>query len=272
MSEQRISIDGQDIAFTASEGTGRTVVFVHRNSSSARTWHPLLAGPFGERFRCLALDLPGHGGSAPAKHPDDYSLPGFAAVLAGFIEKTDAEDAVIVGWSLGGHIVLEAAPQLPEAAGFVIFGAPPIGTIAADFATAFLPHPAVNVGFTAEVDTEAALSYAVSFLAPGSTLPTDELVADILATEGAFRTSLLTNMGAGKFADEVEIVAQLTRPIAMLHGERDQLVRLDYLRGLTMPTLWRGEVQVFPGVGHAPHVEAPQDFAETVAAFVTDLG
>jgi pimeloyl-ACP methyl ester carboxylesterase len=155
VSEQQISIAGQDIAFTASEGTGRTVVFVHRNSSSARVWHPLLAGSFGERFRCLALDLPDHGGSAPAKHPDDYSLPGYAAVLAGFAEKMDAEDAVIVGWSLGGHIALEAAPQLPEAAGFVIFGTPPIGTIAADFGTAFLPHPAVNVGFTAEVDTEA---------------------------------------------------------------------------------------------------------------------
>jgi pimeloyl-ACP methyl ester carboxylesterase len=79
-------------------------------------------------------------------------------------------------------------------------------------------------------------------------------------------------MGAGKFADEVEIVAQLTRPIAVLHGEGDQLVSLHYLRGLTMPMLWRGEVRILPGVGHAPHVEAPQDFAETVAGFITDLG
>jgi pimeloyl-ACP methyl ester carboxylesterase len=63
-----------------------------------------------------------------------------------------------------------------------------------------------------------------------------------------------------------------SRPIAVLHGEGDQLVSLDYLRGLTMPTLWRGELQILPGVGHAPHVEAPQDFAETVAAFITDLG
>ena len=35
-------------------------------------------------------------------------------------------------------------------------------------------------------------------------------------------------------------------------------------------TLWRGEVQILPGVGHAPHVEASQDFAKTVAAFITE--
>jgi hypothetical protein len=50
-SEQQISMAGQGIAFTTSEGTGRTVVFVDKIPRPL--WHPLLAGPFGERFRCL---------------------------------------------------------------------------------------------------------------------------------------------------------------------------------------------------------------------------
>ncbi|WP_326642412.1 alpha/beta hydrolase [Streptosporangium sp. NBC_01755] len=270
MDQQQLSIAGNDIAFIASEGTGRAVLLVHGNSSSARVWQPLLTGSFGQRFRCLALDLPGHGRSAPARHPDDYSLPGYAAVLAEFARKTGAEDAVIVGWSLGGHIALEAAAEMPEAAGFVVFGTPPVGT-AADFGKAFLPNPAVNVGFTADVDTKAAESYAGSFLAPGSVLPTDELVADILATDGTARTSLFATLGSGGFADEVEIVAQLTRPIAVLHGEGEQLVSLDYLRGLAMPTLWRGAVQLIPGVGHAPQVEAPENLADILTQFITDL-
>ena len=77
-------IDGQEISYLQSEGDGRPVVFVHGNSASARTWRPLLDGPFGRRFRCLALDLPGHGESAPAADHALYSLPGYAAVLAGF--------------------------------------------------------------------------------------------------------------------------------------------------------------------------------------------
>src|SRR5216683_3669029 len=32
---------------------------------SARTWRPVVTEWFGQRFRCLAFDLPGHGSSAP---------------------------------------------------------------------------------------------------------------------------------------------------------------------------------------------------------------
>jgi len=52
---------------------------------------------------------------------------------------------VIVGWSLGGHIALEAASALPDAAGFVIFGTPPVSG-PADMPEAFLPNPALETG------------------------------------------------------------------------------------------------------------------------------
>jgi len=126
MDEQQIDLGGQRIAYAQSEGQGRPLIFVHGNSASARTWQPLLDGPLGRQFRCLALDLPGHGRSAPARHQGSYSLPGYAAVLVGFAEATGAAGAVVVGWSLGGHIALEAAPAMPAAAGFVIFGTPPV--------------------------------------------------------------------------------------------------------------------------------------------------
>ena len=271
MNERRITLAGQEIAFKESEGTGRPVILVHGNSSSARVWNPLLTGAFGERFRVLAIDLPGHGGSAPAEDPETYSLPGYASVLADFAKESGAEDAVIVGWSLGGHIALETASALPEAAGFVIFGTPPVAG-PADMGEAFLPNPAVAVGFVAEVDADQARTYAESFLAPGSTVPTDELVEDILATDGAARANLVASLQTGRFTGEVEIVANLKQPIAVLQGDGEQLVSLDYLRRLAIPTLWRGGVQVLPGVGHAPQVEAPEEFANVLTEFITELG
>ena len=271
MNEHRVKVGEQDISYVESAGTGRPVVFVHGNSSSARVWRRVLTGAFGQRFRGLALDLPGHGHSAAAPSPDGYTIPGYAEVLTGFVTELGVEDAVIVGWSLGGHIAVEAAPNLPAAAGFAVFGTPPVGS-AAQFAEAFLPNPAVNIGFTPSVDVEAAQSYARSFLAPGSTVPADEFVADILNTDGAARANLGASIPAGRFADETAIVAGLTRPIAVLHGDREQLVSLDYLRGLTIPTLWRGEVQVLPGSGHAPQVEDPERFAAVLAEFIDDLG
>lgn len=271
MDKQTITVDGQQIAFTQSKGTERPVILVHGNSSSARTWGPVLAGPFGRRFRCLAPDLPGHGDSAKAANPADYSLPGYAAALTGFARAADAADAVIVGWSLGGHIAIEAAPALPAAPGFVVFGTPPVGS-ADQLAEAFLPNPAMNVGFTAEVSAQDARTFAGSFTTAGSALPLDDFVTDILRTDGDARTGLLASVGAGRFTDQTAIVAALVRPLAILHGEGEQLVSLDYINKLMIPSLWRGAVQLIPGAGHAPHQEAPEAFTALLEAFIADLG
>jgi pimeloyl-ACP methyl ester carboxylesterase len=271
-----VEIAGRQIAYLESPGgqrgqDDRTVIFVHGNSSSARTWLPVLTGSFGRQFRCLALDLPGHGQSESARDQADYSLPGYAAVLAGFARALSAADAVIVGWSLGGQTVLEAAPALPDAAGFAIFGAPPVAS-AAQFPEVFLPNPAMNATGSAILSEAEAQAFAGSFTAPGSALATSEFVADILATDGAARVGLGASVGEGRFADEIAIVAGLRQPLAILQGTGEQLVSLDYLRKLTIPALWRGEVQLIPGAGHAPHQEQPQRFAALLTDFIGDLG
>lgn len=270
-----IEVAGQQIAYLESHGgrgreDGLAVIFVHGNSSSARTWLPELTGSFGQRFRCLALDLPGHGKSEPARDQSGYSLPGYAAVLAGFARTLGACDAVVVGWSLGGQITLEAAPALPDAAGFVIFGAPPV-TSAAQFPEAFLPNPAMNYTGSVHLSESEAQLFARAFLAPGSTLATSEFVSDIMATDGAARAGLGVSVGEGRFADEVAIVAELGQPLAILQGADEQLVNVDYLRKLNIPALWRGAVQLIPGAGHAPQQEQPQQFAALLTDFIGDL-
>jgi pimeloyl-ACP methyl ester carboxylesterase len=267
--EQQITVSGQQLAFRQSEGQERPVIFVHGNSCSSRTWEPVLKSPFGQRFRCLAFDLPGHGNSAKAKDPADYSLPGYAKLLTGFAAANQATDAVIVGWSLGGHIALEAAPAMPAAPGFVIFGTPPIAS-ADQMGEAFLPNPAMATTFAPSVTGEEARAYAEAFTAPRSALDLDEIVADVLRTDGAARADLGASLAEGCYADEIAITSTLGRPLAILHGEGEQLVSLDYLRTLSIPTLWRGEIQLIPGAGHAPHLETPDQFTALLTQFLAE--
>jgi len=264
-----VVVGGRTIAYRDSGGSGRPIVFVHGNSSSSATWQPLLDGDLGRAYRCVALDLPGHGRSPAAADPDAYSMPGYAACVADVARALDLDRAVYVGWSLGGHILLEAAAHLPDPAGIAIFGTPPVAD-AAGLATAFLPNPAVAIGFTPEVDAAQARAYAESFLAPGSTVRPDEFAADILATDGAARGGLGASIAAGRFVDEVAVVFALRVPLAVLHGTGEQLVSLDYLRGLRVPTLWRGEIQLIERAGHAPHVEQTARFAALLDAFARD--
>lgn len=266
-----VTVDGKVIAYRQSAGEQRTVVLVHGNSASSRTWQALLDGPFGRRFHCLALDLPGHGDSPRLSDKSGYSVPGYAATVAGFAAALDVRDAVLVGWSLGGHIVLEAAPLLGEvASGLMIFGTPPISS-GADLESAFLPHPATANGFTGNLSAMQARDYAAAFLPPGSSLPLAPFVTDILRTDGAARTGLATSLAEGRAADEVAIAATLRQPLAVLHGRADQLVSLAHIQSLSMPTLWRGTVQLLDNTGHAPHEERPEEFRGLLEEFIAEL-
>ncbi|MDH6116759.1 alpha/beta hydrolase [Kitasatospora sp. GAS204B] len=258
------------LAYRESTGQGRPVILVHGNSSSSRTWQRLLDSPFGQRYRCLAPDLPGHGKSP--RSTDGYSISGYTHALAAFARDTGARDALIVGWSLGGHIALEAAPELPDAAGFAIFGTPPL-TGPEAMSSAFLPHPALAVGFSAEVGPQEAHAYAAAQLSPDSPLSPASAVADILATDPAARSDLAAALASGAIADELAIARTLRQPLAILHGDEDQLISLPYLRSLapSLPTLWRHEIQLIPGVGHCPQEERPEALAALLTKFVTGL-
>ena len=126
MKTLRIDAPNGAIAVHESAGQGPAVVLVHGNSSSSRAFSRQLDGPLGRQFRLVAVDLPGHGGSEDARDPSAYSLPGHARAVRTAVDALSLHEARFVGWSLGGHVTLEMAPDLPRARGFVIFGTPPV--------------------------------------------------------------------------------------------------------------------------------------------------
>jgi hypothetical protein len=57
---------------------------------------------------------------------------------------------VLVGWSLGGHVVLEAAPELPMVAGYLVSGTAPAASVP-ELMTAYHPEPAIAYEHDAEM-------------------------------------------------------------------------------------------------------------------------
>lgn len=89
----RLQVGAQSIAAYESAGTGRPIVLIHGNSASSRVWQKQLEGPLGAKYRLIAIDLPGHGDSAPAPHPEkDYSAPGYSACIVdlGYLQRLTA--------------------------------------------------------------------------------------------------------------------------------------------------------------------------------------
>ncbi len=270
MQTQTLQIGSQTINFYQSAGTGPAVLLVHGNSFSGLCFRHQLTRELGAAYRLVAIDLPGHGLSAPATDPQQsYTLPGYAAIVRAIAEQLDLQNAVFVGWSLGGHVILEASSQLPNAAGLMIFGAPPLGFPPA-MTEAFLPNPALAAAFKADM-TEAEMdAFVAACFKPNTRHNPEVFQSDIRRADGQARHVLAGSLGPGGYADEVQAAANLQVPLAVLHGAEDQLVNLAHIQNLTLPTLWRGAVQVIADAGHTPQWEAPRQFNTLLEAFLEE--
>jgi pimeloyl-ACP methyl ester carboxylesterase len=270
-SMRRIAGPFGDVAARDSGGEGPPIVLLHGNSASTRAYERQLDGPLGRTHRLVAFDLMGHGESADATDPSAYLLPGHAKTLVALVDALGLQDAVFAGWSLGGHILLEAAPDLARARGFLIFGAPPVAFPPA-MERAFLAHPALGLGFTPEITREQAEAYVAAGLAPGFTDVPAFFVDDVLRADGRARAGVAASIDPAVSRDEIEVVAQLKAPLAILHGEHDQLINGAYFASLNMPTLWRGAVQTIAQAGHTPQWETPAAFDAALTEFARECG
>ena len=263
-------VDSQPVTYYDNNGIGSAIVFIHGNSSSGRTFHPQFESTLGAHHRLVALDLPGFGSSQPVVDSDAaMGLQGWASIVQQVIASLQLARPVLVGWSLGGHIALEAVSGLPDAKGVLIYGTPPLAW-PPDMAQAFLPHPAMAYSFQDTMSSDEMDAYVTAFFAPGVEKLSETFREDIRRSDSRARAAVGGSIRPGGYADEVEVVAHMTVPLAVLHGDQEQLINGDYISTLSMPTLWRGQVQTITGAGHAPHWEQPQQFNSLLEAFVQD--
>jgi esterase len=90
---------------------------VHGLTGAAANWVEL-AALLARRFRLIAPELPGHGGSAPL--PAAPNLDAYADRVRLVAEREGAVPAAYVGHSLGGLVALRLALRHPEAVGSLV--------------------------------------------------------------------------------------------------------------------------------------------------------
>jgi pimeloyl-ACP methyl ester carboxylesterase len=269
VNSRSLSIGDLSIAVHETRATGPTIVHVHGNSISSHAFEHQFAGELGRTHRLVAVDLPGHGASSFARDPaTTYTLPGYARVLVEVARQLDLSRAIFFGWSLGGHVVLEASGALPHAAGFAIMGTPPLGFPPA-MDRAFVQQPTLGVAFREDSTEGEIREFQQTLFKPGAAVP-NVFAEDFRRTDKRARSALAASVRPGGYRDEIEIVARLATPLAILHGEHDRIANGAYIEGLAVPRLWRGRVHVIRGVGHAAQWEAPAAFDQLVAAFARD--
>ena len=255
------------IAVLYESGERLPVVLIHGNSANKDIFEPQVAMLRQSGFGVLALDLPGHGTSDDAKDPGKtYSFTGYARVVGQVLDAFAIGTAHVAGWSLGGHIGLELMGRDPRIQSLLIWGAPPVNPSLASLRDAFLPSDGMGYAGAAALSEEDIAVYGAAMV--GTPDPPQVLLDAIRRTDGHARVHMIANSVAGVGLDARALVEHDQRPLAVLHGADDPFVNLAYLTGLAYRNLWRGQVQVLPGVGHAAHWQSPRTFNSLFLSFL----
>jgi len=106
-----VSQDGVPISYAVYGRGDVTVVFVHGWSCDSRYWYNQVPY-FSKKYRVITIDLAGHGNSGFSRKV--YTTEAFGQDVAVVLQQLDVKNAVLVGHSMGGEIILYAAKISPE--------------------------------------------------------------------------------------------------------------------------------------------------------------
>jgi pimeloyl-ACP methyl ester carboxylesterase len=104
------SKDGVPISYEDYGSGEPTLVFVHGWSGDARYWRAQVSR-FSKIYRVVVLDLAGHGHSGMSRSM--YSMGAFGEDVRAVAEATGSRKVILIGHSMGGSVIAEAARLLP---------------------------------------------------------------------------------------------------------------------------------------------------------------
>lgn len=274
MKELTVRTNAGQIAVVDSEGSGFPCLMIHGNSSCKEVFRNQLDGDIGKEFRCIAIDLPGHGNSSDAVNPaKDYTMPGYAATAAEVMAQLGYNRYGVLGWSLGGHVGIEMIPKVGHDGpmmGLMISGTPPVGLGAEAVGEGFVTSEHMHLAAQAELSDEEVDAYAHATC--GRNAPFEDFLREAVArTDGRARKTMFDNFMAGHGSNQRGVTVNSPIPVAIVNGSEDEFVNNEYIRSLDYKNLWEGRVYDLSGIGHAPFWEAPDQFDPYLRRFLHSL-
>lgn len=245
---------------TTRMGSGdETVVLVHGFGGDLTTWLFTQAA-LAESRTAIALDLPGHGGSS--KDVGDGSLATLAAALGEALDALEVERAHLVGHSLGGAVAIELARTQPaRVASLVLIASAGLGPeINGEYVEGFLAAESRN-----------QIKPVLQLLFADPAVVTRQLCEDVLkvkridGVQEALRAIADQVFPGGRQAiDLAGALAELDVPVLAIWGDADRIVPPAHAASLPA----RARVEVLPGAGHSPMMEAAGDVNRLIGDFL----
>jgi pimeloyl-ACP methyl ester carboxylesterase len=244
---------------------------VHGSNASLHTWEPWVERLKG-RYRVVSLDLQGHGLTGPTPS-GCYTGACMADTVEAVRSTLGIERLAIAGNSMGGGVALSYALAHPDRVAALILvdsggapvrrdGPPPIGfrvaqmPVIRDIAAIITPRELIertldrSVSVKSVASPEAVDRYWELLRAPGNREATMQRFGQPRTEFDAKRLGALAGI-----------------PTLILWGEEDALIPVSAARWYA-DALPHARLVLYPGLGHIPQEETPDESAAEVARFL----
>jgi pimeloyl-ACP methyl ester carboxylesterase len=246
------------------DGSGAPIILIHGLGGDHSTWDPQVP-EFSRSHQVIAYDLRGHGQSESPDHP--YSIDLLADDLDQFVHFLGLKQAVILGLSLGGRVLLRFALKYPQELQAMIL---------ADTQSETPAEAAYGLPIIAEIVRKEGMGRAAELFL---SLPLFQGLAKrnpdwwetekkrfLQASPIGFANSCLALAGMESLNDQL---SSIQAPTLALAGGEDETY-LPYL-DLFSQRIKGSQKGLIPQAGHMSNLENPIVFNEMVLSFLKEI-
>jgi pimeloyl-ACP methyl ester carboxylesterase len=243
---------------------GPPLVLIHGSGASGASWGPVV-GALAGHHHVIRVDLPGCGQSPPAP---SYDVPEQAGRVAVLLDDLGLRHVTVAGHSSGGYVATALAEQRPDLVGSLAL----IST--GPSLDALLPQPFILRALLAPplgpllwpVRSDAMIRKGISATSARPVDIPDDAVADLKnITYRTFRKVLSRNAAYVAERSVPERLAGLDVPVLVIFGAADP--RYEPSSAHQYDAVPNARVEMLPGVGHVPLLEAPETTSELLLGF-----
>ena len=259
-----VEAGGRKISYAGAGADGDVVLLVHGYGGDRNSWL-FLQEPLAARYRVYALDLPGHGMSG--KDVGDGSIGVLADAVVAVLDDIGADQAHLVGHSLGGAVALAVTAREPRRVASLTLIAP------AGFGSE------INAGYLrgfADAQTRRELKPVLGQLFADEDLVTRQVVDDLLAYKRldgvaeALHALLGTLLdGDVQRAGSAAAVAALggAVPMTVVWGSADRIIPAAQAQAVD-----GAAARLIEGAGHMAHMERPAEVQAAIEETIARAG
>jgi pimeloyl-ACP methyl ester carboxylesterase len=243
------------------------LVLLHGIGSTSSGWR-LQYGPLGERFRVIAWDAPGYGGSAPLAG-EAPPVEAYARALAGLLDALGVRAAIVGTNSWGTPTGVAFARLYPQRVRALVLGGPAAGwghepPAERERRAAARIERVTQLGMRKMREEDAA-----DLVAPGTRAEVLEWVKGAEGLNPAGYAQAVRMLAA---ADVPREIAAVRCPVTVVSGELDRRTPPETNAKRIVAAAPNATLQVVPKCGHLPHLEYPEAFNAAVLEMQSAIG